>query len=330
MVSVTHGRIDAMDVFGTSLLVVGSEGLLVERTVAERVQAAVRERPDAETVDLTSVDIADGKLAAAVGGSLFAASSIVVLRDLTALPPDQADILVATAAKPGDDLCLTIVHQGGNKGKALVDRLAKAGVTRVSVEALKTWDLPQFVVAEARRAKMRIDMATATTLVEAVGPDPYALSAAVNQLSDDWPGEMLTSDIVNRYFSGRAEVSGFAVADAVMAGHSQKALSLLRWALEAGTAPVLITSALAAAMRNQGRYLDMVAQRLSKAEIASALKVWPKKLDAIAAQSRVWPSDRVAEGILAVAQADAQVKGAGTDPGFALEHLVLSLSPTPD
>ena len=317
-----------MDVFGTSLLIVGSEGLLVERAVVERVRAAVAERPTAETVDLAPAEVADGKLAEAVGGSLFASSSIVIVRDATVLPPDQADLLVNTAANPGDDLCLTVVHPGGVKGKALLDRLAKARVTRVSVEALKPWDMPQFVVAEAKRAKMRIDMATATALVDAVGPDLYALSAAVGQLASDWPGDTLTPEIVNRYFSGRADVSGFAIADAVMAGHAQQALGLLRWALQAGVAPVLITSALAGALRSQGRYLDLKAQRLGRGEIAGALKVWPKKLDAIAAQSRVWTSDRVADGILAVARADAQVKGAATDPGYALEHLVLNLRPT--
>jgi len=317
-----------MDVFGTSLLVVGSEGLLVERTINERIQTAKQERPSAETVDLGPTEIADGKLAEAVGGSLFASSSIVVLRDLTALPADQADLLVTTATSPGDDLCLTIAHPGGVKGKALLDRLAKARLPRISVESLKPWDMPQFVVAEAKRAKMRIDMATATALVDAVGADLYALAAAVGQLSSDWPGDTLTPDIVNKYFSGRSDVSGFAVADAVMAGRSQQALGLLRWALEAGTAPVLITSALAAALRAQGRYLDLAAQRLGKGEIASALKVWPRKLDAIATQSRVWTASRVAEAIVAVAQADAHVKGASTDPGYALENLVLNLRPT--
>ncbi|MCL2652553.1 MAG: DNA polymerase III subunit delta [Propionibacteriaceae bacterium] len=317
-----------MDVFGTSLLIIGAEGLLVERTIDERVQIARQERPGAETVDLGPAEIADGKLAEAVGGSLFAASSIVVLRDLTALPPDQADLLVETADRPGDDLCLIIAHPGGVKGKALLDRLAKHQVRKVSVEAIKPWDMPQFVVVEGRRLKMRIDMATATALVDAVGADLYALSAAVNQLASDWPGDTLTPEVVNRYFSGRSDVSGFAIADAVMAGQSQQALGLLRWALEAGTAPMLITSALAAALRNQGRYLDLAAQRLSKGEIASALKVWPRKLDAIASQSRTWPAGRVAEAIGAVAQADAQVKGAGTDPGYALEHLLLSLRPT--
>lgn len=314
-----------MDVFGTSLLIVGAEGLLVDRTINERIQAARHERPSAETVDLGPTETADGRLAEVVGGSLFAESSIVVLRDLTALPPDQGDMLVATAVHPGDDLCLTIAHPGGVKGKALLDRLGKGRVPRVSVEAIKPWDMPQFVMAEGRRQKMRIDMATATALVDAVGADLYALSAAVSQLASDWPGDTLTPDVVNRYFSGRSEVSGFAIADAVMAGQSQQALGLLRWALEAGTPPLLITSALAGALRNQGRYLDLAAQRLSKGEIASVLKVWPKKLDAIAAQSRAWTTDRVAEAIGAVARADAQVKGAGTDPGYALEHLVLSL-----
>ena len=320
-----HGTIVVVSDFGTALLVVGPEELLVERCVDQRVQAAQAARPEAETVDLSPADVAAGRFAEAVGGSLFAAASIVVVRDLSALPAEQADLVVHTAAQPSDDLCLTMTHPGGVKGKALLDRLAKAKVPKVTIEAVKAWDLPRFVMDEAKRAKVRLDQPTAVALVEAVGTDLPALAAAVAQLADDWPGAQLNAELVNRYFAGRAEVSGFAVSDAVIGGHPEQALGLLRWAFDTGTSPVAVTTALAAALRSIGKYLGLRSQQLSPPDLARAVGVPPWKLKSLPAQARGWTPAGVARGIAAVAQADAQVKGAATDAQYALEHLVFAL-----
>ena len=298
---------------------------MVNRAVDERVQAAKAARPDAEVVDLSPADVAEGRFAEAVGGSLFAAASIVVVRDLTSVPAEQTELVANTAAQPGDNLCLTLTHPGGVKGKALLDRLAKARVPRVSVEAVKAGDLPRFVMAEARRSRVKLDINAATALVDAVGGDLYSLSAAVAQLASDWPGEDLSVDLVNRYFAGRAEVSGYAISDAVMAGRTQQALGLLRWALATGTSPVYITSALAAGLRSLGKYYGARGMRIGPADMAQAVGVPPWKITTISAQARDWTPAGVARGIAAVASADADVKGAGADAAFALEHLVLAL-----
>ena len=185
-----HDR-DVTD-FGTTLLVVGSEAMLVGRRVEERVRSAREARPAAEIVDLSPADVAEGRFVEAVGGSLFASESIVVVRDISALPPEQMDLVVRTAQHPGEAVCLTLTHPGGVKGKALLDRLGKAGVPRVTVESVKVNDLPRFVMDEAKRARVRLDLPVATALVEAVGTDLAALSSAVTQLGDDWPGATLT------------------------------------------------------------------------------------------------------------------------------------------
>jgi len=298
---------------------------LVNRAVDERVQAAKSVRSAAEVVDLNPGDVAEGRFAEAVGGSLFANASIVIVRDLTAVPDEQIDLVVRTAAQPGDNLCLTLTHPGGVKGKGLLDRLAKARVPRVSVEAIKTGDLPAFVMQEAKRSKVRLDHSAATALVDAVGPDLHSLSAAVAQLASDWPDKVLDTDLVNRYFAGRAEVSGYAISDAVMAGRPQQALGLLRWALATGTTPVAITSAFAASFRSLGKYFGARTARIGPTDMAQAIGAPPWKVRNIAAQAREWNPASVAQGIAAVAVADAEVKGAATDAAYALERLVLRL-----
>ena len=299
--------------------------LLVERRVAERVRAARADDATAELVQLSPADVADGRFAQAVGGSLFAAASIVVVRDITALPIEQWDHVVATARQPGDSVCLTLTHPGGVKGKAILDRLGKAGVPRLNVEAVKVYDLPRFVIEEAKRLRLSVDKKVAEALIEAVGTDLAALCGAVAQLADDCAGTELSVDLVNAYFSGRAEVTGFVIADAVMWGRPEQALRLLRWAFNTDTAPVFVTSALASAIRAVGKYNGLRDQRLSQADLARAVGVPPWKLDAIDNQARGWTADGLARGVVAVALADAQVKGASTDPEYALERLIMVL-----
>jgi len=312
-------------VFDTSLLVVGSEPVLVERTIAERVQAARQERPGAEVVDLGANELAGGRLAEAVGGSLFAQDTVVVVRDIGAVPEEQADLAVETARRPGPELCLVLAHGGGASGKALAERVAKVATQRVQIDALKTRELPGYVQAEARRVGLRLDPMAAQALIEAVGNDLAALSGAVAQLASDWGGTRLDVAMVTRYFGGRADVTRYAVADAVVAGHTDTALEKVRWALAIGVEPVDVTTAVAGGLRTLGRYLDLRSGQLPAAELARQVGVPAWKLKDLAVQARGWSAGALGRAILATAQADAQVKGAATDADYALERLILTL-----
>jgi len=311
--------------FATALLVTGPESLLAERAVADFVGRATAERPDAAVVRLQAGELDAGALAEAAGGSLFASASIVVVSNLAELPAELADHVVALATDPGDDLALVLVHGGGVKGKALLDRLKKLRVPAQDFAAIKPWDLPQFVAGEVRRCGGRVDARTAGVLIEAVGSDTRALAGAVRQLLDDSPDRLLTEVAVRRYFGGRAEVTSFAVADDVLSGRVDGALGKLRWALSTGVAPVLITSALSNNLRSLGKYLDGRDARLRDAELARVVGVPPWKLKDLSRLSRDWKPTAVAAAIRQVAIADAQIKGAASDPGFALEQLVLGV-----
>lgn len=309
--------------FATATLVQGPEGLLAERAVTEIVTSATDARPDATVNRVPAADLDRGTLAEITTGSLFSTAAVAVIENLAELPAEVADDLIALATDPPEDVALIVVHGGGAKGKALLDRLRKAGVRVIEASAVKPWELPQFVVAEARRRGGRIDRGSAEALVEAVGSDLRSVSAAVAQLLADAPEPVITLADVQRYFAGRAEVSGFAVADQCLDGNREAALGALRWALETGVAPVLLTSAVASGLRNLGKYLEARDDRLRDVELARRVGVPPWKLKDLNRQARGWTPAAVATAIGLAATADAQVKGASGDPAFALELLVL-------
>jgi DNA polymerase-3 subunit delta len=249
-----------------------------------------------------------------------------VVRALENLPDESVDGLLDYAALPADDVALVLVHGGGPKGSGVLTKLRKLDpVTEVRSEELRVSEYPGFVTAEVRARGATIEPDAAATLVQAVGQDLRSLSAAADQLANDFPGETLTEEKVKRYFGGRAEAKSFAVADAAFWGRRRPALEELRWALDGGTAPVLVTSAFAGSARGIARYLS-APRGMRDNDLAREVGVPPWKLRTIRDQSRGWSDSSIARAIRTIAQADADIKGAAGDASYTLERMVLTVT----
>ena len=249
---------------------------------------------------------------------MFSSRRAAVITELEDLSAELDVDLVHLAADRLPDLAVITVHRGGQKSKRLVEKLKSAGVEVIECAAVKPWELPQFVSAEAKRAGSSIDAAAASALVDAVGHDLRALAAAVAQLLSDGEGGPITVDQVRRYFGGRSEVTSFAVADAALAGRTGVAMEQLRWALATGVAPVLITSALASGVRGLGKLITAGSGQ-READLAREVGVPPWKLKSMRSQARGWDQAGLATALKVVAVADADVKGAADDTAYALE-----------
>ncbi|MCW2797119.1 DNA polymerase III subunit delta [Nocardioides sp.] len=314
------------DVLGRVTLVTGKEEFLNERTVAS-VRAAVRAHdPDAELAETLASDLSLASLGEMSAASLFSAVRCVVVRGLENLPDESVEGLLAYAADPVDDVALVLVHGGGAKGSGTLTKLRKLpAVVESKSGELKPSEYPSFVAAEVRGHGSAIDAEAATFLVQAVGQDLRSLSAAAHQLTNDFPGEALSVDKVKLYFGGRAEAKSFAVADAAFWGRRTVALEELRWALDGGTPPVLVTSAFAGGARGVARYRS-AARGMREVDLAREVGVPPWKLRTIRDQSRGWSDAGIARAIRAVARADADIKGAASDASYTLERLVLTVT----
>ena len=177
-----------------------------------------------------------------------------------------------------------------------------------------------FIRTEFRRAGRRADDGAARALLDAVGSDLRELAAACDQLAADTDG-LIDESVVARYYRGRAEATGFTVADRAVEGHLAQALEQLRWALATGVSPVLICSALAQGVRLLGR-VGSAPRGASSAALAAEVGAPPWKIDRVRQQLRGWHPNGIARALHAVAEADAQVKGEATSAAYALERAV--------
>jgi DNA polymerase-3 subunit delta len=317
----------ASDVLGHVTLVTGPEELLNQRAVSAALKAVRDADPEVEVSETTAEQVSMAVLGDLAAPSLFSSLRCVVVHGLEDLPEDAHEGLVDYAGAPAEDVGLILVHSGGQKGSGLLNKLRKhtATVTEVRSAALKGAEFPRFVAAEVRRHGGRIAEDAAELLVQAVGQDLRALAGAAHQLASDFPGEPLTQAVVGRYFGGRAEVKSFAVADAALYGRTAVALEELRWALDNGTAPLLVTSAFAGGLRGLARF-KAAPRGLREGDLAREAGVPPWKLRIIRDQARGWDDLGLAHAITAVAKADADVKGQASDAAYALERMVLTVT----
>jgi DNA polymerase III subunit delta len=323
----------------TLTLVVGDEDLLAARAVSRAVAAATGGRaqgadrgadPSAGVGEqVTMHDVAAGgcspdDLAEMLAPSLFADERVIVLRELQDTDSAVADLLAQAVGADDPGLAVIAAHLGGAKGKAVLAKLRPLATTVVEVRAVRSpREREQFVIDEVRATGADLDRDAAAELVGAVGTDLRELATAAAQLSADVGGQITAADVAT-YYRGRAESSGFAVADRAVEGDVGAALETLRWAFATGLDPILVSSSLAANLRLIATV--GAAGPGSPEALAAKLRMPAWKIRRAQTWLRRWRPEGVAEAIRAVAVADADLKGAGDDPAYAVERAVLAVA----
>ncbi|MBF6186300.1 MULTISPECIES: DNA polymerase III subunit delta [Nocardia] len=301
-------------------LVLGEEELLIERAVAAIVGdvRAVAPDPEAVPVDrLRAGDASTAELAELLSPSLFAEDRVIVLESAAEAGKDAVGVITTAAADPPEGVVLVVLHSGGGRAKAMAPALQKAGATVHNCAKLtKAAERVEFVRAEFRAAGVRVSGEVVQTVLEAVGSDLRELAAACSQLVADTGGKVDVA-AVRRYYSGRAEVTGFEVAELAVAGDRGAAVEALRWAIDRGVPHVLLADALADSVHTIARVGS--AGRGDPFKLAQQLGMPPWKVKKAQAQARGWTPATIGSALQVVATLNADVKGGAADSGFALE-----------
>ena len=302
-------------------LVLGDEDLLVERAVSTILRAA---RKAAGTDDvpvnrLRAGEVSANELAELLSPSLFADERVVVLEAAGEAGKDAVALIGSAAADLPSGTVLVVIHSGGGRAKALAGQLRELGaVVHPCAKIAKASERADFVRAEFRALKVKVDDDTVGAVLDAVGSDVRELAAACSQLVADTGGQVdITA--VRRYHSGKAEVTGFDIADKAVTGDVAGAAEAVRWAMARGVPHVLMADALAEAVHTIARVGPLTGDPY---RLASELGMPPWRVQKAQKQSRRWTRDSVATAIGLVAALNADVKGAAADPDYVLEDTI--------
>jgi DNA polymerase-3 subunit delta len=301
----------------TVTVIVGDDEFLVSRAVTAAVRALGADGSDVH--DTACADLSIEEIAELTSPSLFGDCPVLVVRGVHDAAKDLAAALLTAADTP--ETRLVVTHAGGAKGKALLDGLKAANARLVEVPRVRSpRDREQFVADEVRAAGGSITRDAVADLVAAIGGDLRELATACTQLVAD-AGPSLSAEDVAAHHRGRAESTGYAVADRAVEGDVAAALETLRWAFATGLDPVLVSSSLAANLRTIAAVAS--AGRGSPDSLAGTLGMPAWKIRRAQGWARRWRPDTLRRAVLAVAAADAHIKGAADDAAFAAERAVV-------
>lgn len=179
-------------------LVYGGDSYLNDQTVRDLKHEAQRRYPDAETIELDAANADHYAFDEAVSPSLLADRAIVIVTNLQNADEKLGDAMVSycrQACKEPADACIVICqHEGGVKGKRLVEQLTKAGAYKDAVADLKKPEAKlNFVMQCFERRKRRVEPMAAQQLVAVLGDRTGELAAMVGQLCFDFDDNPMTS-----------------------------------------------------------------------------------------------------------------------------------------
>jgi DNA polymerase-3 subunit delta len=303
------------------VLVSGPESFL-----AERVGRSIRDQlkatdPSLEVNDLNAADYSAGELVTLASPSLFGEPRLIRVQSVEKCTDSFLSDALDYLASPADDTCLILRHGGGTRGKKLLDAIRGGlggGIEVVCAELKSEADKFAFASAEFRAARKRITRGALAALTSAFADDLAELASACAQLIADTSVE-ITEAIVDRYYGGRVETNAFRVADAAIAGRRGEALITLRHALASGADPVPIVAAFASKIRTMAK---VAGSRGGSGQLAGQLGLAPWQVDRARRDLSGWTEAGLGRSIQILAETDANVKGAGRDPVYALERMI--------
>ena len=304
------------------VLVQGAESLLADRAISKIITS----KPGAQVITLSADEIESGVITDNLAPSLFADARVVVIKEIQDLTSDCSDEVGDYLENQDENLTLILWHKGGIKGKALVDKIKKAKAEVIVVEVIKkNSEKSDFIRSEFKRLERKVSTEAVSALIDSLGSDLQELSAACSQLASDVAfSKIIDEDDIRAYQQGRVESTGFDVADAALDGKTAIALINLRNALATGTDPVLIVSALASSLRTLAKVSGQSSSSKSF-ELASILALPPWQIDKARRQLTGWSEIGLTKAVIAIANADADIKGAASDPIYALERAIMTV-----
>ncbi|GAB2820290.1 DNA polymerase III subunit delta [Alpinimonas psychrophila] len=304
------------------VLVSGGEGFLADRAISmirEQLRAA---DPSLEVSDVDASSYSPGQLLTLASPSLFGEPRLIRVSNVEKCNDDFLVDALDYVASPDSETTVILRHDGGVRGKKLLDSLRAGnggGIEIICAELKSDSDKFDFATGEFRQAGRKISAGALRSLVSAFAGSGAELASACQQLISDAVGE-ISDRTVDDYYGGRIEATAFKVVDSAVAGRLGDALLTLRHALSSGADPVPVVAAFAAKLRLMAK---ISGDRRSAGELAGAVGAAPWQIDRARKDLQGWNEPGLARAIEAIADADANVKGGGRDPVYAVERMVM-------
>jgi DNA polymerase-3 subunit delta len=278
----------------------------------ERALTAIRDAVVPPAARGFNYDIVEGKptgariVALAQTLPMMAQRRLIYVRDLSAMPADDADALLAYLAKPNPSTVVVCVVSKLDKRIKLYAQLSRKGYLHV-LEAPR--QLAPWVRAEAKHRGVPLDAAAITRLVDAVGDDLSRLALTVEQLGLYAGGRPVTADDVDELVADTRERTVFELTDAIGAADRGRALAAVASLCDQRESAVGVVVMLARHVRQLSLVYTLRDTNVPRPSWGQLLGVPPFVVDKLISQARSYTPRALATATRRLANADRALKG---------------------
>ena len=278
----------------------------------ERAIHAIRDATVPPAARGFNYDVVEGKpsanriVALAQTLPMMAARRMVFVRDLTLLPSDDAEALLAYVAKPNPSTVIVGLVTKIDKRLKLWAQLSKKGFLHI-LEAPR--QVAPWVRAEAVAKNVRIEPQAINRLIDTVGNDLSRLSLSLEQLGLYAGDRPVSSDDVDDLVADTRERSVFELTDAIGAADRPRAMAAVSSLCDQRESAVGVVVMLARHIRQLSILHHLRATNVPRPQWGQAIGVPPFIVDKLVAQSRSFTAAALAVATQRLATVDRALKG---------------------
>jgi DNA polymerase-3 subunit delta len=289
--------------------------------IAER-RASLRRRAEAES-GTGGLEVLDGDAATpeAAGYALSAMTFAVGRRFVIVEGAErfkEADVerhLVPALAGLAPDTTVAFFAREEGRAKvsaALVKAVTKCGGDVVVQATVKPWELPKWLMGEAKRLGIDLDPAAAQALVQQVGDRQQRLLRELEKLAlEHGAGTRIGVEEVHEAAAESSEIQIWGLVDAVVARDRRAAFRAFLELREQGEAVGRLVPAMARRLRDVLAIVDRLEAGESPSQVKATVKGAPRQVDRRIKEARDSDAESLRRALEHLAALELQTRGLG-------------------
>ena len=308
-----------MPAFKPAYLIHGDDhGRISERRA--RLRELAESLSGAEGLELFEGDAANpGAVAAALDSmTLVLGRRFIIVDGVEGWKDKELDQLDRALSAIAPETTIAFFAREDNRNKAperLHDLVRKVEGDVDSEDAVKPWELPKWVIANARTAGIELDADAARALIRHVGERQQRLSRELEKISlgADADGTVaLDADQVVELSAPSAERKSWAVADALVAGDGRAAVEAYLSLRAQGERLPSLLYWISQRLRLAHEVAEAVEAGQAPAQIKRRMRMPSRAADRLIADARRAGPDRLRQAVCEIADLELASRGGGS------------------
>ncbi len=304
-----------MPTFKTAYLIHGDDhGRISERRAKLRAMA----ESEAGTA---GVEVYEGEqctpetIAGALSAMTFAMGRRFVIADGVERWKDAEVEPVAQALHSADPESLTVAFFAREEGRyktptPLVKAVEKAGGQIAAEMNVKAWDLPKWLIEQAKQVGLTLDKEGAKALVAQVGDRQQRLNRELEKLALEYgPGANIGAYEVDESCATSAERKVWTLADALVAGDRKTSIAILLELRQQGERVTGLIYNMVRRLRDAVAIADALQQGQSTAQVKKSLRMPPRAADKFVKDVQARDVESLRKALAAMADLEVNSRG---------------------